>query len=117
MFRFEVALAINADNKMWHNLQLVAAIYFMYLLQCTRKCFLEIFLKICVIFFSQAKALMHSKQSHCETCKSEYASELQKTNKHQSEHYQQLVPKTFQVTEIGGITCHGKLIFWQIVLW
>ncbi len=46
----------------------------------------------------QAKNLSMNKQQMCEDCKNEYASELQKTNGAQKEHYDSLMPQIFQVS-------------------
>lgn len=50
-----------------------------------------------IFLLFQAKNLSMNKQQFCEDCKNEYASELQKTNGAQREHYNTLMPQIFQV--------------------
>ena len=51
---------------------------------------------------------MHNRQQNCEECKNEYALELQKCNDVQREHFEVLVPQTFQVSQSKALPKNGS---------
>ena len=61
-----------------------------------------------LFFILQAKNLSLNKQQFCEDCKNEYASELQKTNGAQREHYDTIMPQIFQVHKLMCNYCSTR---------
>ena len=65
---------------------------------------------ISVPILFQCKVLSIAKTQQCEDCKNEYASQLQKTNNNQREHYETLMPNIYQVSDCVLIWLCSKII-------